>query len=161
MSSVNPTRQQPRMSMLWLPIHSFSSGVMIVRSLMPFRSMKYTMAVQAMPPKRPTFHFRRLLNSKVKIRRERNCTTVPNTKAMPTERKIPRITESAFSVLSKSPTPRVFSGAAILKSATTNVAPRSSNTSETVVEVGIPSELNTSSRITSVTITAIKMAITS
>ena len=34
------------------------------------------------------------------------------------------------------------------------MAPRSSNTIETVVEVGIPRELNTSSRMMSVTITA-------
>ena len=40
-------------------------------------------------------------------------------------------------------------------------APKSSNTSDTVVEVGMPSELNTSSTITSVTITARKTTITS
>ena len=80
---------------------------------------------------------------------------------MATERNIPSITDRAFSVLSRSPIPKVLSGAAILKSATTKVAPRSSNTIDTVVDVGIPSELNMSRRMISVTITAMNMAITS
>ena len=42
-----------------------------------------------------------------------------------------------------------------------NAAPSNSNTKETVVEVGMPSVLNTSSTMTSVTITARKMVITS
>ena len=72
------------------------------------------MAVQATPPKIPAFHFSLLLYSKVNRRRVRNCTTAPKTNAMPTDRKMPIITDNAFSVLSKSPTPRVLSGAAIL-----------------------------------------------
>ncbi len=86
---------------------------------------------------------------------------VPNTNAIATERKIPTITDSAFSVFIKSPMPNVLSGALILNKATTNVAPSSSNTMETVVEVGIPRVLNMSSNIMSVTITAMNMAITS
>ena len=50
---------------------------------------------------------------------------------------------------------------AILIRATTNVAPKSSNTIDTVVEVGIPSELKMSSSMISVTITAMKMHIKS
>ena len=49
----------------------------------------------------------------------------------------------------------------ILRSAKTNVPPKSSNTNDTVVDVGIPRELNTSRTITSVTITARKSIITS
>ena len=49
----------------------------------------------------------------------------------------------------------------ILSRAITKEAPSSSNTSETVVEVGIPMLLNTSSTTTSVTITARNMVITS
>ncbi len=49
----------------------------------------------------------------------------------------------------------------ILNSATTNVAPSSSNTIDTVVDVGIPRELNMSSNIMSVTITAMNMVMTS
>ena len=51
--------------------------------------------------------------------------------------------------------------AAILSMARMNVPPSSSNTSETVVDVGRPSVLNTSRMTTSVTITARKMVITS
>ena len=49
----------------------------------------------------------------------------------------------------------------IFKRARMNVPPRSSNTSDTVVDVGKPSVLNMSSTITSVTITARKIVITS
>ena len=119
------------------------------------------MAVHATPPNRPAFQRRWLLYSKVNSRRARYCTRVPKTKAMPTDRKMPRITDSAFSVLSRSPMPSSLPGAAILNRATTNVEPSSSNTSDTVVEVGIPSELKTSSRMTSVTMTAMKIAMRS
>ncbi len=81
--------------------------------------------------------------------------------AMATDRKIPRITERAFSALRYAPRLVGPAGSAILKRATTNVAPRSSNTSDTVVDVGIPSELNMSIRIMSVTMTAMNMAMTS
>ena len=70
------------------------------------------------------------------------------------------ITLNALSVLSRSAKPSVGS-AAILIAARTNVPPSNSNTSETVVEVGMPSVLNMSSTITSVTITARKTVITS
>ena len=90
-----------------------------------------------------------------------NWTTVPNTNAMATDRNMPRMTDRAFSVFSSSPICRVLDGSAILKSATTNVAPSNSNTIDTVVDVGMPSELKMSSRIMSVTMTAMKMAMTS
>ena len=88
--------------------------------------------------------------------RASTCTTVPKTKAMATERKMPSITDSAFSVFSRSLKPR-SRPPAILMSATTKVAPSSSNTSETVVEVGMPRVLKMSRRMMSVTITAMKM----
>ncbi len=119
------------------------------------------MAVVAIPPKIPIFHFRRLRYSNVNIERARNCTTVPNTNAMATDRNIPRITDSALPVLSSSETPSAPGSPHILISAITNAAPSSSKTIDTVVEVGIPSELNTSRRMMSVTITAMKIHIRS
>ena len=92
----------------------------------------------------------------VKIILEMNCTTVPKKKAIATERKIPRITDRAFSVLRSSLKPRSAPPAIFIR-ATTNVAQSSSNTMETVVDVGIPSELKMSRRMMSVTITAMKM----
>ena len=93
--------------------------------------------------------------------RATNCTTVPKKKAMATDRKMPRMTESAFSVFNRSLRPSPVVSEASLSSDTTKVAPSSSNTIDTVVEVGIPSVLKTSSRMTSVTITAMKMQIRS
>ncbi len=119
------------------------------------------MAVQARAPNRAIFHLRRLLYSNVNTNRVKNWTIVPKMKAMATDRNIPMITDRAFSVLSRSPIARVLSGAMILNSATTNVAPSSSNTIDTVVDVGIPRELNMSSNIMSVTITAMNMVMTS
>ena len=92
--------------------------------------------------------------------RDRNCTTVPKKNAMATDRNMPRITDRAFSVLSRSLNPRSIPPAIFIM-ATTNVAPSNSNTIDTVVDVGIPSVLNTSSSMMSVTITAIKMQIRS
>ena len=66
------------------------------------------------------------------------------------------MTLSAFSVLSSCPRSSELSPA-IFSSARMKVPPSSSNTSDTVVLVGMPSELNTSSSTTSVTITARKM----
>ena len=86
---------------------------------------------------------------------------VPKTNAIATDRKIPIITERAFSVLSKSSNPRAPADCDTFTTATTKVAPSSSNTIDTVVEVGMPKELNTSSKMMSVTITAIKMQIKS
>ena len=81
---------------------------------------------------------------------------MPKKNAIATERKIPRMTDNAFSVFRRSLKPRSLPPV-IFISATTNVAPSSSNTIDTVVDVGIPSELNTSSRMMSVTMTAMKM----
>ena len=75
---------------------------------------------------------------------------------------MPRITDSALSVLSSMPKVSASSAEVrIFTMAMANAPPNSSNTIETVVEVGRPSELNTSSMITSVTITAMHMHITS
>ena len=56
------------------------------------------MAVSAVPPKRPAFQRRPSVMRKLKSRRARNCTMAPNTKAMGTLRKMPRMTSSAFEV---------------------------------------------------------------
>ena len=85
---------------------------------------------------------------------------MPKKNAMATERKMPSITDKAFSVFSKSCNPRPMPPA-ILTRATAKAAPRSSNTIDTVVDVGIPKELNTSRSMMSVTITAINMHIRS
>ena len=83
----------------------------------------------------------------------------PKTKATATETKMATMTDKALSVLSRSP--KVSDGSpAILMQASMKVPPRSSKTSETVVEVGMPSELKMSRMMTSVTITARKMVIT-
>ena len=90
------------------------------------------------------------------------CTTTPTIKAMATERKMPRMTDRAFSVFSSVPNESSPVGSArIFNSAKTNVPPNNSKTIETVVEVGMPSVLNTSSNTTSVTITARNMHISS
>ena len=90
------------------------------------------------------------------------CTTVPATKAIATERKMAIITESAFSVFIMSPRLSIpVSSPIIFRIARTNVPPSSSNTIETVVEVGSPNVLNMSSSTTSVTITARKIHIRS
>ena len=85
---------------------------------------------------------------------------------MATLRKMPRMTEMAFSVFSRSPNVSTVPSAAvapciICSSAMAKAPPSSSNTIETVVDVGMPSVLNTSSSTTSVTITAKKTHITS
>ncbi len=59
-------------------------------------------------------------------------------------------------MLSRSASPRSVPPA-IFISATANEAPSSSKTIDTVVDVGIPSELNMSSSMMSVTITAMNM----
>ena len=78
---------------------------------------------------------------------------------MATLRKMPSMTEMAFSVLSKSPnvsnTPSaVVAPLAICNKAMAKAPPSSSNTMLTVVDVGMPKVLKTSSNMTSVTITA-------
>ena len=89
------------------------------------------------------------------------CTTIPKKKAIATERNIASMTVNALSVLSSSPSCNAPPEPAILTMAMATVPPRSSNTKETVVEVGMPSELNTSKRTTSVSITASSMHIIS
>ena len=79
---------------------------------------------------------------------------------MATETKMAMITVSALLLLSSMPSVSP-SSPPILSRAITKDAPSSSNTSETVVEVGIPMLLNMSSTTTSVTITARKIVITS
>lgn len=115
----------------------------------------------AKPPKIPIFHrsFERYSNEN--IARVTNCTNVPVTNAIATDRKMPSITESALPVLRRSVRPRSLPSAAIFISATAKAAPSSSNTIDTVVDVGMPSELKMSRRMMSVTITAMKMHISS
>ena len=139
------------------------------------------MAVTDSPPKMPIFNDEESLppilpdwsvvlpftrKVKVKTMRAIHCTMAPSTNAMATDRKMPRITEMAFSVLSKSPnvsrTPlSVVAPPDICIKAMAKAPPSNSKTMLTVVEVGIPSVLNTSSSTTSVTITAKKTHITS
>ena len=63
-------------------------------------------------------------------------------------------------MLRRSANPRSVPPAIFIR-ATTNVAPRSSKTSDTVVDVGIPRVLNRSRRMMSVTMTVMKMHIRS
>ena len=93
---------------------------------------------------------------KVKSKREIYCTTNPKKKAIATERKIARMTVSALSVFIKSPSDCVGSLAIFTKEYAT-VPPSNSKTMDTVVDVGIPSELKISSKTTSVSITATRM----
>ncbi|MPN10891.1 hypothetical protein SDC9_158188 [bioreactor metagenome] len=73
--------------------------------------------------------------------------------AMATETKIPEIIANALPVLMYSINSPAFA-CQMLKIATATAEPSNSNTKETVVDVGKPSELKTSRRITSVSITA-------
>ena len=83
-------------------------------------------------------------------------------KAIATEQKIPIITDRAFSVFRRSSKPNVpVSSATIFSSASTHVPPSNSKTIDTVVDVGSPNELKMSNRMTSVTITARNMHISS
>ena len=83
---------------------------------------------------------------------------VPKIKATATERKMARMTDKALSVFSKSAKVSIpVLSDRILISERMNVPPNNSNTIDTVVDVGIPNVLNTSSSTTSVTITARKM----
>ena len=85
--------------------------------------------------------------------RASHCTNIPKKKAMATDTKMAMMTERALSVLIRSPMARVASLFTLIRERA-KVPPSNSNTSETVVEVGIPIELNTSSRTTSVSMTA-------
>ena len=97
--TVKPTKQQPIINNVLALIQSFTSGVMNVKSFAPFISMKYTMAVAHIPPNMPIFHLMLRLKRNENMVREMNCTTVPNTKAIATDRNMPSITDNAFSVL--------------------------------------------------------------
>lgn len=85
--------------------------------------------------------------------RASHCTNIPKKKAMATDTKMAMITESALSVLIRSPNARVASLFTLIRERA-KVPPSSSKTSETVVEVGMPMELKTSRRTTSVSMTA-------
>ena len=95
-------------------------------------------------------------------------TTVPQTKAMATDTRIPPIIAIALPVLIISaivagePSGIVASvPSEILNTHTPTAAPSKPNTSETVVEVGIPSVLKRSNRMTLVSITARNSIMTS
>ena len=94
------------------------------------------------------------------MRRAIYCTTVPKKKAIATETKIARITDKALSVFSNCPNSKEWSPA-IFMIDNANVPPKSSNTKETVVDVGIPNELNMSRSTTSVSMTAMRIHIIS
>ena len=81
-------------------------------------------------------------------------TNVESTRYYLQDRKSTRL-NSSHSRASRMPS------SAILIRARTKVPPNSSNTMDTVVEVGIPKELKISNRTTSVTITARKIHINS
>ncbi len=85
----------------------------------------------------------------------------PKKKAIATERKMASITVKALSVFSRSPNWSAPLELAILINEIATVPPNNSNTSETVVEVGIPRELKISSNTTSVSMTASKIHIIS
>ena len=87
--------------------------------------------------------------------------TIPKTNAIAIERNMPRITDRALSVLIICANVRAPSVWIFLIMARATVPPSSSNTSDTVVDVGRPLELNASRSITSVTITASIIVISS
>ena len=96
----------------------------------------------------------------MKTSRESHITAVPKKKAIATDTKMAMMTLSALLEFIRSVI--MSDGSAfILKSARMKVAPRSSKTSDTVVEVGMPRVLKMSSTTTSVTITASNIVITS
>ncbi|GFI67545.1 hypothetical protein IMSAG192_01077 [Muribaculaceae bacterium] len=154
---VQATKEHPSMAAVWSLMYCRASGVIHDMSFTPLRSMKYMIAVVAKPPYMPIFHFRRLLYSKENMARVINCTMVPNTNAMATDKNIPSITDRAFSVLRRSISDNAESSPHIFIRAITNAAPSSSNTIDTVVDVGMPRELNMSRSMMSVTITAMNM----
>ena len=107
----------------------------------------------AIPPKSPILRPSPFLRLKEKMMREMYCTSAPKTNAMGTLKKIPIITCTALAELMHSSKLKPVSPR-ILMSVKANAAPSISNTSDTVVDVGIPKELNMSSSTMSVTITA-------
>ena len=160
MSRVPP----PRMSHVLSLTNACSWGVIRVEPLSPPTSMNHAILAMAIPPKMPFFTCERPL--KVNITRASHCVMKPKTKAMATLRKMPMMTLMAFSVLMRSPNVSRWPAESvapcmILTKAMANAPPSNSNTILTVVDVGIPMLLNTSSSNTSVSMTAMKMHITS
>ena len=91
-----------------------------------------------------------------------SCIIAPTENAIKTESKIPKIISVALSVLIYSPSCKSESLLLeIFIIDITTAAPKSSNTIDTVVEVGIPRLLKISSSMISVIITAINMIIIS
>lgn len=91
-----------------------------------------------------------------------HCTIAPTAKAIHTDNNIPDIIANAFSELMYDiKVPIDSPDAIILKSDTATAAHNNSNTIETVVDVGSLNVLYTSSKMTSVIITAKKMTIIS
>ena len=86
---------------------------------------------------------------------------VPKVKAIATETNMAKITDKAFYVLINTPKLKSPLICMILNNERANAPPNNSKTIETVVDVGIPKKLKVSSKITSVIITPIKMAIIS
>jgi len=111
--------------------------------------------VMATPPKRlPKY---RSFRSKRKVKRSlaKYWTRVPKEKAMRMETRIPPMMARAFPVLTYwARSPNVPPRALIFTRETAKADPSNSKTSDTVVEVGNPSELKASRRMTSVIITA-------
>ena len=90
------------------------------------------------------------------------CTTVPATNATATEIRMPEMIVSDRELLMYSATSASdLPSASSVKAAAASAMPSNSNTIDTVVEVGRPSELKVSSRIMSVTITAKKITMIS
>lgn len=78
----------------------------------------------------------------------------PAVNAITTDTKIPEMIARAFPELIYSPIGNALGSVYILMREKATAAPNNSKTIDTVVDVGIPKVLNTSKRITSVTITA-------
>ena len=150
------------------PVFSFtkllSSGVIKVEPLSPPTSINHRILVTAIPPKIPFFRHESPL--KVNIIRASHWVIKPSTNAMATLMNMPIITLMAFSVLIRSPSERASPAASvapciILIRAIQKAPPSNANTILTVVDVGMPKLLNTSSNNTFVSMTAMKMHITS
>ena len=148
------------MSQVLSLMEALSSGVMSEEPFSPLMSRNQMMAVADSEPKMTVLSERLRGVTKVNTMRLIHITSRPKTKATATDMKMAMMTERALSVLSSSPRPSA-PPEAIFTKARAKAPPSNSNTMLTVVEVGMPSELNTSSSTTSVTITARKMHITS
>ena len=144
----------------FVSIQLFTSAVMNDDFPRPLTSRKNMMSVIDIPPKMPMAQRLWSLYLKVNTRRVIHITIYPNTNAIATDRNIPSIIDSALSV---------FISCAYVRSllfisltmARAVLPPSSSNTIDTVDDVGMPKVLNMSSSITSLTPTARNMQITS